>query len=100
MTTEQHADTHFLPQTQYWVPAEDVEDALSERRRYTLGFRDIARPTDVRTMISSIVPWAGYGNTIPLLVGADANAAACLAANLNAMSCGLRYETEELKVLI
>ena len=86
VTTEQHADTHFLPQTQYWVPAEDVEDALSERRRYTLGFRDIARPTDVRTTISSIVPWAGYGNTIPLLVGADANATACLVANLNALS--------------
>ena len=86
VTPEQHADPDFLPQTQYWVPAEEVNETLSERRGYTLGFRDIARPTDVRTMIASLVPWAGYGNTIPVLEGADAKASACLTANLNAMS--------------
>ena len=85
VTTEQHADPDFLPQTQYWVPAGEVEDALSERRGYTVGFRDIARSTDIRTAIASIVPWAGYGNTAPLLVGADASASAFLAANLNAI---------------
>ena len=84
VTTEQHADPDFLAQTQYWVPVGEVEDALSERPGYTLGFRDIARPTDRRTMIASAVPWAGYGNTAPLLVGADASDSACLAANLNA----------------
>ena len=36
-------------------------------------------------MIASIVPWAGYGNTAPLLVEADATDSACLAANLNAI---------------
>ena len=81
----QHADPDFLPQTQYWVPADNVDTALPESRGYTLGFRDIARPTDVRTMIASIVPWAGYGNTAPLLVEADATDSACLAANLNAI---------------
>ena len=85
VTTEQHADPAFLPQTQYWVPAGEVEDALSERPGYTVGFRDIARSTDIRTAIASIVPWAGYGNTAPLLVGADASASAFLAANLNAI---------------
>ena len=61
----QHADPDFLPQAQYWVPADNVETALPESRGYTLGFRDIARPTDVRTMIASIAPGAGYGNTLP-----------------------------------
>ena len=80
-----HADPDFLPQTQYWVPADNVETALRKNRGYALGFRDIARPTDVRTVIAAIVPWAGYGNTVPLLLGSDALAVTCLVANLNAM---------------
>ena len=88
VTTEQHADPSLPAQTQYWVPAEDVEDALSERRGYTVGFRDIARPTDIRTVIASIVPWAGYGNTLfPYLSEPIRRLSACfLAANLNAAS--------------
>ncbi len=80
-----HADPDFLPQTQYWVPADNVETALRKNRGYALGFRDIARPTDVRTVIAAIVPWAGYGNTVPLLLGSDVLAVTCLVANLNAM---------------
>ena len=85
VTEAQHADPDFLPQTQYWVPAHNVEEALPQNRGYTLGFRDIARATDVRTVIASIVPWAGYGNTVPLLISADTLAIAYLMANLNAM---------------
>ena len=81
----QHADPDFRPQTQYWVPADNVEAALPRSRGYTLGFRDIARPTDVRTMIASIVPWAGYGNKVPLLIAHDASAVTLLTANLNSM---------------
>ncbi len=85
VTEAQHAAPDFLPQTQYWVPAHNVEETLPQSRGYTLGFRDIARPTDARTVISSMIPWAGVGNTIPLLVSADALATAYLMANLNAM---------------
>ena len=81
----QHADPDFRPQPQYWVPSGNVETALPRSRGYTLGFRDIARPTDVRTSIASIVPWAGYGNTLPLLLEGDALSSICLVANLNAM---------------
>ena len=85
VTEAQHADPDFLPQTQYWVPAHNVEEKLPQSRRYTLGFRDIARPTDVRTVISSIVPWAGYGNKVPLLVEGDSMAVTYLVANLNSV---------------
>ena len=85
VTEAQHAHPTFLPQSQYWVPAHNVEEALPQSRGYALGFRDIARPTDVRTVIASIVPWAGYGNTVPLLVIAETLATAYLTANLNAM---------------
>ena len=81
----QHTDPGFLPRTQYWVPAIDVEPWIPRTRGWVLGFRDIARPTDVRTMIAAVAPWAGYGNTVPLLIGGDSVTAACLVANLNAM---------------
>ena len=85
VTEARHADPNFLPQTQYWVPAHNVEEKLPQSRRYALGFRDIARPTDVRTVISSILPWAGYGNKVPLLVEGDSMAVTYLVANLNSV---------------
>ena len=66
VSNRQHADPGFLPATQYWVPASDVESALPQSLGWALGFRDITNPTNERTMISSVVPWAGYGNTVPL----------------------------------
>ena len=81
----QHADASFLPRTQYWVPAPVVESLIPRSRGWSLGFRDIARPTDVRTVMAAVVPWAGYGNTVPLLLGGGGVASACLAANMNAM---------------
>ena len=82
VTEEQHADPGFLPQAQYWVPAADVEGTLPQDG-YGLAFRDIARPTDVKTVIASMVPWAGYGNTIPLLLSSDPLVSTYLGANLN-----------------
>ncbi len=85
VTEEQHADPSFLPQTQYWVPAEDVKTALEESSGWTLGFRDITNPTNERTMIAAVVPWAGFGNPIPILQGMEAPMASCLVANLNSL---------------
>ena len=85
VTEAQHADPCFLPNPQFWVPAHNVEEALPQSRGYTLGFRDIARPTDMRTVIASIVPWAGYGNKVPLLVEGDNEATMNLVANLNSV---------------
>ena len=93
----QHADPDFLPQTQYWVPADNVDTALPESRGYTLGFRDIARPTDVRTMIAAVVPQVGCGHTLPVLIPAgaefDAESTAQVLANLN--SFGFDYVTRQ-----
>ncbi len=83
VTEKQHADPSFLPQTQYWVPTVEVETALPQLPAWTLGFRDITNPTNERTMVAAIVPWAGYGNTIPLLALSDSLSGACLVANLS-----------------
>ena len=81
----QHADPDFLPQTRYWVPASAVEPVIPQTRGWALGFRDITNPTNVRTMVASIVPWAGYSNKLPFLIRDDGVVAMCLLANLNAM---------------
>ena len=97
VSTAQHADPDFLPQSQYWVPAREVERNSPHSRDYVLGFRDIARPTDVRTVIASIVPRVGCGHTLPVLISDDdcfnAEAAARLLANLN--SFGFDYVTRQ-----
>ena len=100
-TDAQHRDSNFLPRSQYWVPDSDVQSKFP-KCDYTLGFRDITNPTNMRTFVAAIVPQAGYGNTIPLLLeriptpaespakGSSqpefgALGTACLAANLSAM---------------
>ena len=58
-------------------------------RAWTLGFRRIARPTDVRTIIASFLPWAGYGHNAPIFLPDnefDVTNACCLLANLNSFS--------------
>ena len=97
VTEEQHADPDFLPQTQYWVPVSNVESVIPQTLGWALGFRDIARPTDVRTMIASVIPQVGCGHTLPILIpysdGLDALGVACLTANLN--SFGLDYVSRQ-----
>ena len=64
VNAEQHADPGFLPQSQYWIPEKQVAGSKNGEINYSIGFRDIARSTDARTAIASIVPRAGYGNKV------------------------------------
>ena len=93
VTETQHAITGFLPVSEYWVPAKEVEEVIPRTRGYALGVRLIVRPTDVRTVIASVVPWAGFGNSLSLLLpkgdGLEALDVAYLGANLNGF--GLDY---------
>ncbi len=86
---EQKADANFLPRTQYWVPTSEIEGQFPARLGWTVGFRDITNATNERTMIATIVPWAGFGNKVPLLLPdpeLPASDAACLVANLSSLA--------------
>ena len=89
VTVVQHADPGFSPRPQYWVPAENVQAGMIGTGRWLVGFRDIARPTDARTMVASIFPVVGCGHTLPILVSGDealnADNATCVVANLNSV---------------
>ncbi len=58
----QKADPAFLPSPQFWVL-----DAEDNHNRPAIAFRDIARATDARTMIVSLIPSMAAGNTAPLI---------------------------------
>ncbi|MGK2901241.1 MAG: Eco57I restriction-modification methylase domain-containing protein [Burkholderiaceae bacterium] len=87
LTAGVKADPAAFPAPQYWVDPERVP--APQHTEWALGFRDIARATDVRTSIACIVPAAAAGNTLPLLVGdgerLSAVFAALVLANLNAL---------------
>lgn len=66
-TTEaQHQDPAHCPRPQFWVETSEIPWPAGFG--WALAFRDIARPTDVRTVIAAAVPFAAFGNTLPLLL--------------------------------
>lgn len=82
------ADPGFMPEPQYWVADSDIDWPYPSE--WGFAFRDIARSTDVRTMIGTIVPKAGFGNKAPLIVPTDMDAwcksGPFLAGNLSALA--------------
>ena len=90
VTEAEHADPQFLPRSRYWVPDKDVEAAIPASRGWALAFRRLARSTDARTAIASMIPQVGCGDPLPVLLPADGGfdgvAAACLLANFNSFS--------------
>jgi hypothetical protein len=81
-------DPAFLPLPRYWVPKEETEARLREagwERGWLLGFRNVARSTDERTVIVSRLPLAGVGHSAPLLLPFLGLPSLLLEANLSAL---------------
>lgn len=84
-------DQSYEPLPRYWVHEEEVDAVLVNKwePRWMLGFRDICRATDERTVISSVIPMAGVGNNMPLLLFGEKispQQACALLGNLTALS--------------
>ncbi|MDP2370207.1 Eco57I restriction-modification methylase domain-containing protein [Rhodoferax sp.] len=60
------------PTPQYWVDV--TQTTTTNDLDYCLGFKDVTAPTNIRTVIAAMVPAAGFGNTLPILLPADPNA--------------------------
>jgi hypothetical protein len=70
-----HQFTHEFAKPRYWVDKKEARKALIKRnesdtgqvldyQQYRLAFRDVARSTDMRTMIAAIIPPMNFaGNT-------------------------------------
>ena len=81
------ADPALAVLPRYWVPAGEVEAPLCTRwpRGWLLGWRDICRSTDERTVIASVLPRVGVGDTFLLMLPSHAEPAelGILIGNLN-----------------
>ena len=62
---EEHANPDWLPDPQFWVSEDKAE--WPEGLEWTLAFKHVTAPTNVRTMIACIGPRAGFGNSLPIL---------------------------------
>jgi very-short-patch-repair endonuclease len=92
----QHADPRFVAQPWYWVPAEAVQARLGDwRRGWLLGFRDVARSTDERTAIFSLLPRVGAGHKAPLIFSESQSAVLVTAWLANFSSLVLDFVTRQ-----
>lgn len=79
------SDPGYSPMSRYWVPSSAVESRLEGKwsRGWLLGWRDICRSFDERTVIASLIPLAGVGNKLPVIFAKEAaRDLAALYANL------------------
>ncbi len=68
LTEQQHADPFLLSMPQYWIHESHLPDLMRDGRKGLLVFRDVARSTDIRTAIFSILPVVACGHKIPIVV--------------------------------
>ena len=72
-TAEQHDEPDMEPLARYWVARPEVTKALAGRwdRDWLLGWRDIARASDMRTFVPSVLPTAAVGDKFLLAFPSD-----------------------------
>ncbi|MBK1673337.1 restriction endonuclease [Ectothiorhodospira shaposhnikovii] len=97
VTLPEKSNPDFTVTPRYWVSRAEVEERLCKRDRdgrviwqwerdWLMGWRDICRATDERTVIASVVPRGGVGHTMPLfLTDTDTRQIAALLGNLGAL---------------
>lgn len=108
-TDAQHADPSWLPTPQFWVAEKEIEWA--DGIEWLVGFKEVTAPTNMRTMIATVVPRAGFGNKLPLFFpSTDAEIAnykrmgPAMVANLNAFvldfACRQKVHGQTLNLFI
>ena len=82
-TPEQQQDPDWLPDSQFWVPAEEC--GWPKGATWVLGFKEITASTNIRTFIAALLPTVGFGNKVPIFKSETPDRKEwLLAANLNA----------------
>ena len=88
-TQEEHADPNWLPVPRFWVPWREIQHTMLPTDEWTIAYRRVSISTNARTVISSIAPNTGFGDSVFLLmpdVGLTPMNASSLVANLNSFS--------------
>jgi hypothetical protein len=69
ISVAQLQDPTFYTEPQFWVAEREIRAPVSYK--FMLAFRDIARSTDARTFINTLIPRYACSNKLPILVSAD-----------------------------
>jgi hypothetical protein len=69
----QHGDPTLEPLARYWVAESEVKSAIGERwdRSWLLGWRCIARDSDVRTFVTGVLPRTAVSGKYPVAFPAE-----------------------------
>jgi hypothetical protein len=91
-TASEKAEQSFEPEPQYWVQADEVKarlEAKAWKRHWLIGWRGISGVEKVRTVIATILPAFGQGNSILLMFPSGTLPGvlqACLCASLSSLA--------------
>jgi hypothetical protein len=78
---------HFTIATRYLIDPPTIPEKFHRRlASWFLSYRIIARSTDVRTIVSTILPQCGLINSANNIYGVDAQSASCLLTTFNSMA--------------
>ncbi|GAY16435.1 Eco57I restriction-modification methylase domain-containing protein [Mycobacterium sp. shizuoka-1] len=88
LTDDQHRDPELEPLARYWVDRKEFDARLAERwdRKWLLGWRDIARSSDERTFMPSVLPASAVGHKFLLATPDDPALALFLHATWSSMA--------------
>ena len=90
LTAEEKTNPNRLPEAQYFVSAHEVAKVWAGS--WVIAYKSVTAPSNMRTMISAILPRGGVGNSMAMLLpmpgGEDEYStwAPLLLANLNSMA--------------
>lgn len=79
------ADPAYCPLPRYWVAESDVNTRMVAQwqRSWLLGWRDVSKSYNERTVIACLLPLVAVGHKFPLIIStAQPDAIACMHANL------------------
>ena len=66
---EQHRKPNWVPDPQYWVNTSELTDALGFS--WCISYKMITAPTNMRTIIASVLPQSGVGNSMGVLLPSE-----------------------------
>ncbi|MEU5638398.1 Eco57I restriction-modification methylase domain-containing protein [Streptomyces milbemycinicus] len=85
-----HRDPTAVPVPRHWVPEREVENRLAEDKSrlrkawpygWLMGWRDVCRAVDQRTVVASVMPRTAVGDKFPVILSREG--AELLLANLS-----------------
>lgn len=86
LTLGEHNNPHATPLPRYWVPRTEISNRIPGRA-YLLAFRDsVSAIADSRSLVASIVPPNGAGDTLKFIFPTDAREMTFLCAWLNSFA--------------